>query len=111
MIHDEEFTGHAREGARGEAGALLGRRATTEVDTLDALIEGEPDDSAARRVPGDHTRIIILTSGTTGTPKGAPRNEAGIDAAISLLSRMPLQLRAGRCTSRRRCSTPGASRT
>ena len=34
---------------------------------------------------------MILTSGTTGTPKGAPRNEAGIDAAVSLLSRMPLQ--------------------
>ncbi len=34
---------------------------------------------------------MILTSGTTGTPKGAPRNEAGIDAAISLLSRMPLR--------------------
>ena len=34
---------------------------------------------------------MILTSGTTGTPKGAPRNEAGIDAAVSLLSRMPLR--------------------
>ena len=42
-------------------------------------------------VPDGHSRIIILTSGTTGTPKGAPRNEAGIDAAISLLSRMPLR--------------------
>ena len=34
---------------------------------------------------------MILTSGTTGTPKGAPRSEAGIDAAVSLLSRMPLR--------------------
>ena len=34
---------------------------------------------------------MILTSGTTGTPKGAPRSEAGIDAAVSLLSRMPLK--------------------
>jgi acyl-coenzyme A synthetase/AMP-(fatty) acid ligase len=34
---------------------------------------------------------VILTSGTTGTPKGAPRKEAGIDAAVSLLSRMPLR--------------------
>ena len=33
---------------------------------------------------------MILTSGTTGTPKGAPRKEAGIPAAVSLLSRMPL---------------------
>ncbi len=34
---------------------------------------------------------MILTSGTTGTPKGAPRSEAGLGAAISLLSRMPLR--------------------
>ena len=34
---------------------------------------------------------MILTSGTTGTPKGAPRNEAGIEAAVSLLSRLPLR--------------------
>ena len=41
--------------------------------------------------PTRHARIVILTSGTTGTPKGAPRKEAGIDAAVSLLSRMPLR--------------------
>ena len=34
---------------------------------------------------------MILTSGTTGAPKGAPRSEAGIGAAVSLLSRMPLR--------------------
>ncbi len=34
---------------------------------------------------------MILTSGTSGTPKGAPRKEAGIDAAVALLSRMPLK--------------------
>ena len=26
VVHDEEFTGHAREGPRGEAGAVVGRR-------------------------------------------------------------------------------------
>ena len=36
-------------------------------------------------------RIIILTSGTTGTPKGAPRSEAGLDAAVALLSRIPIK--------------------
>jgi fatty-acyl-CoA synthase len=34
---------------------------------------------------------VILTSGTTGAPKGAPRSEAGIDAAVSLMSRLPLR--------------------
>ena len=62
----------------------------TDADTLEALIDGE----LRRRpltAPEQHSRIVILTSGTTGTPKGAPRNEAGIDAAVSLLSRMPLR--------------------
>ena len=35
--------------------------------------------------------MVILTSGTTGTPKGAPRSEAGIDAAVALLERIPLR--------------------
>jgi len=50
-----------------------------ELETLDSLIEGERDDSPLP-APDRHSRIVILTSGTTGTPKGAPRNEAGIDA-------------------------------
>jgi fatty-acyl-CoA synthase len=57
--------------------------------TLEKLIAAHPDadlEPAAR-----HGRIVILTSGTTGTPKGAPRSEAGVDAAVSLLSRMPLR--------------------
>jgi acyl-CoA synthetase (AMP-forming)/AMP-acid ligase II len=88
VIHDEEFTGMLEN-------AHLDKRVLSWADeqadnTLDALIEGEPDDSPLE-APEHHTRIIILTSGTTGTPKGAPRNEAGIDAAISLLSRMPLR--------------------
>ncbi|GGO74661.1 AMP-binding protein [Nocardioides deserti] len=95
VVHDEEFTelladadveqrvlawidGDGSDGA-GDDG----------VPTLEGLIDGEDD--ADLDPPDRHGRIIILTSGTTGTPKGAPRNEAGIDAAISLLSRMPLR--------------------
>jgi fatty-acyl-CoA synthase len=89
VIHDEEFTGLL-------AGAAIGQRVIGWVDsdavagdTLDALCTaGDDSDLSA---PSRHGRIIILTSGTTGTPKGAPRNEAGIDSAISLLSRMPLK--------------------
>jgi fatty-acyl-CoA synthase len=88
VIHDEEFT-KLLSGAHVE-NRVLSYSDDDRDDTLDALIEGEPDDSPLT-APDHHTRIIILTSGTTGTPKGAPRNEAGIDAAISLLSRMPLR--------------------
>ena len=34
-----------------------------------------------------HSRIVILTSGTTGTPKGAPRKEAGIPAAVTFATK------------------------
>jgi acyl-CoA synthetase (AMP-forming)/AMP-acid ligase II len=88
VIHDEEFTGMLS-GAHVEQRILSYAEDETD-NTLDALIDGQSDDSPLAP-PSHHTRIIILTSGTTGTPKGAPRNEAGIDAAISLLSRMPLR--------------------
>src|ERR1700733_12231794 len=41
-------------------------------DTLDALIDGA--DRSAPPKPAEWPRITILTSGTTGTPKGAPRS-------------------------------------
>lgn len=90
VIHDEEFTAML-EGA--DAGTRVLAWTDTEpgpdVLTVDGLIAtGQEEDL---QPPARHGRIIILTSGTTGTPKGAPRNEAGIDAAVSLLSRMPLR--------------------
>ncbi|MGH3414060.1 MAG: AMP-binding protein [Marmoricola sp.] len=42
------------------------------------------------RPPGRASRPVILTSGTTGSPKGAPRDETGIDGAVALLT-MPFQ--------------------
>jgi fatty-acyl-CoA synthase len=48
-------------------------------------------DDSDLKAPERHARIVILTSGTTGTPRGAPRSEAGVGAAVSLMSRMPLR--------------------
>ncbi len=89
IVHDEEFTGLL-------AGAHVRRRilAWTDGDgggqeTLERLVTAY--DESDLQPPVRHARIVILTSGTTGAPKGAPRKEAGIDAAVSLLSRMPLR--------------------
>jgi acyl-CoA synthetase (AMP-forming)/AMP-acid ligase II len=61
-------------------------------DTLDALI-AESDDGAPPK-PGVAPRITILTSGTTGTPKGAPRSEPRSLALIGgLLSKVPFHAR------------------
>ena len=91
VVHDEEFTDMLEKARGRRRGCWRGPTATVRpsVDTLDELIEGGP--RRRPRAPERHSRIVILTSGTTGTPKGAPRNEAGIDAAVSLLSRMPLR--------------------
>jgi acyl-CoA synthetase (AMP-forming)/AMP-acid ligase II len=91
LVHDEEFAGLAD--AVGDSVQRVvawcdsGR---ADVPTLEELVaQGSAD--ARIPVPGRQSRIIILTSGTTGTPKGAPRSEAGIGAAVALLSRMPLR--------------------
>jgi len=69
---------------------IAGRPAN--VPTLDEL-----SDEAAGRVPtkpGRAARTVILTSGTTGTPKGASRGtENSTSAALGFLDRVPLKVR------------------
>lgn len=96
VVHDEEFTRLLAKAHVGTSVLAWTDPATdpatdpgTGDPTLESLIVGRSTDDL--EPPGRHGRIVILTSGTTGTPKGAPRSEAGIDAAVSLLSRMPLR--------------------
>jgi fatty-acyl-CoA synthase len=89
VVHDEEFTELLA--AADTRDRLLAWCDTDpgDRDTVEKLIEaGSGED---HEPPDEPSRVIILTSGTTGTPKGAPRSEAGIDAAVSLLSRLPLR--------------------
>ncbi|MDH2416324.1 AMP-binding protein [Nocardioides sp. CER19] len=92
LVHDQEFEG-LLSGALEGSGAPLPVVAWTDsavtAPTLDGLIARHS--GGELRPPSRRGRLVILTSGTTGTPKGAPRNEAGVDAAISLLSRMPVR--------------------
>jgi len=92
VVHDQEFEellAAGMSGAHAPQRILAWTDSAVDADTLDSLVRehSELDLSPPSRMG----RLVILTSGTTGTPKGAPRSEAGIDAAISLLSRMPIR--------------------
>ncbi|MEN8705505.1 MAG: AMP-binding protein [Nocardioides marinisabuli] len=97
VVHDQEFTGLLAE-------ADVADRVVAWVDDERELAEGTATverlvavhGTGDLEAPARHGRTVILTSGTTGTPKAAPRSEAGIDAAVSLLSTMPLR-RGWRC--------------
>ncbi len=88
VVHDEEFTK-----LLDKADTQRRILAWTDSDDGDTTVEGliSSADSGDLSAPQRHSRVVILTSGTTGTPKGAPRNEAGIDAAVALLERIPLR--------------------
>ena len=84
VIHDAEYTDLV-----GDATSIVADRTAAEGrDTLDGLAErGSRSVPPAPSRPG---RTIILTSGTTGTPKGAPREQtSGGGPVISMLDRIP----------------------
>jgi fatty-acyl-CoA synthase len=86
VIHDEEFTGLLHEAASGRL-----------MVTTEELAELAVTSTAtAPPKTGHQTRLVILTSGTTGAPRGAARSSASVDDAVSMLSRIPL--RAGETT-------------
>ncbi|MGH2929336.1 MAG: AMP-binding protein, partial [Solirubrobacteraceae bacterium] len=60
--------------------------------TLASLIDGAPTGTVPK--PASAPRIVILTSGTTGTPKGAPRSEPRSLGLIGgLLGMVPFRAR------------------
>jgi acyl-CoA synthetase (AMP-forming)/AMP-acid ligase II/uncharacterized protein YndB with AHSA1/START domain len=93
LIYDEEFTGLLSDAGRRRKRFVAWHDSERCDDpTLDELIaEGDPEDV----VPPDREgRAVILTSGTTGAPKGAARsNPQSLDPAVSLLSKIPLKAR------------------
>ena len=95
LVYDEEFTELLEEAGKRrkrfigwfDPEATEGKRKDP---TLEELIQdGDPD---APVPPTETGRVVILTSGTTGTPKGASRKQPEtIGPAVSLLSRIPLK--------------------
>jgi acyl-CoA synthetase (AMP-forming)/AMP-acid ligase II len=81
VLHDAEFAELLAPSAPGKVIVT-----TEELSELAA--------TSTREAPpktGHAPRLVILTSGTTGAPRGAARSGASIDDAASMLSRIPLR--------------------
>jgi fatty-acyl-CoA synthase len=89
VVFDEEFTDLVDRAGVDTLRILAWVDGDAAVDDLETLIAaGSPEDLSP---PERRARSVILTSGTTGTPKGAARSEGSMDAGVALLSRLPLR--------------------
>ena len=95
LVYDEEF-GDLLSKAR-EAGKEIGltrlvawaTEGKTEDTTLEELIESTDDSDLDP--PAESSRFVILTSGTTGTPKGAQRQQPDtLSPLAAMFDRIPL---------------------
>ena len=90
MIYDQEFTELLSDVKGGMRRCVAWEDEVDETDetTVEQLISGAHGDDL--EAPPEHGRYIILTSGTTGTPKGAQRSQPeGLSALAALLSKIP----------------------
>jgi acyl-CoA synthetase (AMP-forming)/AMP-acid ligase II len=83
VVHDEEFAA-----LLAEAGS---DRQTITTAELDALATAGEHRSPPK--PSHPSRQVIMTSGTTGAPRGAARNGGTVGDAAAALSRIPLRAR------------------
>jgi acyl-CoA synthetase (AMP-forming)/AMP-acid ligase II len=92
LIYDDEFEGLTHDaGLRRKRFIAWHDGSGRPKDPLieDLIAEGGRDDVVP---PADKGRIIILTSGTTGSPKGAQRRQPeSLDPVAALLSTIPLR--------------------
>ncbi|HWK26773.1 MAG TPA: AMP-binding protein [Solirubrobacter sp.] len=92
VVFDEEFTDVLKDAAFRRKRYVAWHDDRTRDPTLEAKIEGSSP--ASLPPPEQQGRAIILTSGTTGTPKGAARSmPKSIDPIAALLSVIPLRAR------------------
>jgi fatty-acyl-CoA synthase len=94
VIYDEEFENLIRDGSKRRLRFIAWPESTG--GSGDPLLEdligaGDPSDVVA---PENRGRVVILTSGTTGTPKGASRSQPdSLAPAAALFSKIPLHAR------------------
>ncbi|MCH9733050.1 MAG: AMP-binding protein, partial [Actinomycetia bacterium] len=91
LIYDESLA-EAAAGVDADHGKIVTATEDPAADELEQLIaSGDP---APPPAPGSPGKLVLLTSGTTGTPKGAPRAEPrGFTFPGAMLERMPMRAR------------------
>jgi acyl-CoA synthetase (AMP-forming)/AMP-acid ligase II len=92
LVYDEEFT-DLLSGVDDSVTRIVGWcDGTVSEPTLEGLIEG--GDESNLKPPPDKPKFVILTSGTTGTPKGAQRSSPeGLMPIASLIDKIPFRSR------------------
>jgi fatty-acyl-CoA synthase len=92
LIYDEEFA-NLLDGIDADIAHIVAwSDGTPQGPTLDSLIAANADSDL--KPPPDKPRFVILTSGTTGTPKGAQRSSPdGLLAMAALIDKIPYRAR------------------
>jgi len=99
VVYDEEFTGLIAEDrterkrfiAWRESGGERARAGDEHPHVEELIAAGATSDLEP---PQEHGRVVILTSGTTGAPKGATRKEPdSIEPMAAMFSKIPLRAR------------------
>jgi acyl-CoA synthetase (AMP-forming)/AMP-acid ligase II len=94
IVYDEEFSEVLEEAGKRRKRYIAWAEpdAETKDPTLESLIER--GDRSGVIPPKEAGKAVILTSGTTGTPKGASRSQPkSLDPVAALLDRIPLKAR------------------
>jgi fatty-acyl-CoA synthase len=92
LVYDEEFGELLAEVDDSIARIVGWADGAVSAPTLESLIEG--GDESNLKPPPDRPKFVILTSGTTGTPKGAQRSSPeGLLPIAALIDKIPFRSR------------------
>jgi acyl-CoA synthetase (AMP-forming)/AMP-acid ligase II len=94
LVYDEDFANLVNEGGEGRKRFVAwSESGAKQQDPLleDLIAKGSTKDC---QPPVESGKVVILTSGTTGTPKGAARKQPdSLEPAAALFSKIPLKAR------------------